>query len=291
MHCDSHHHHGLNKKAIILPIVVSFLLVGIKTYGWFVTDSVSLLSSLLDSSLDIIISVINMMAVLYAVKPADNDHRFGHNAIEDIVGLIQAAFIAATGMFIVYEATRHFAYPHPVKNPETGIWVLALSIAGALIIVLYQKWVVYRTKSLVVEADSLHYLSDLLVNLAIMASIYIAAMPGWEIVDPIVGSLIAIYVLRASYKIGIRAFDHLMDKELLDKEREKLIELMMAEEGVKGYHELKTRRSGSRAFVQLHIEIDKRLNFQDAHDIADKVEKKLIEFLGDAEVMVHMDPV
>mgnify|MGYP000317118461 CR=1 FL=1 len=138
-------HIALNKRAIYLSIGLSLFLVIIKAYAWLLTDSVSLLSSLLDSSLDVVISTLNVMAVSYAAVPADEDHRFGHDAIEDIVGLVQAAFIGASALFLVYEASHRFAEPQPVQHATMGIAVLVISMICALIIVLYERAVAKRT--------------------------------------------------------------------------------------------------------------------------------------------------
>ncbi|MDG1287808.1 MAG: cation diffusion facilitator family transporter [Rickettsiales bacterium] len=289
-HSHGHHHHEMNIKAIALPIVLSIFLVGLKVYGWRETDSVSLLSSLLDSGMDILVSMMNLAAVLYAAKPADDDHRHGHTAIEDIVGLVQASFIAASGLFLFYEAVRRFMNPSEVQNPETGISVLLVSIVVPLAIVLYQRMTLKKTKSVVLEADSLHYMTDMLMNGLIIVSIYIASMEGLGLVDPILGTVIAGYILWSAGKIGGRAFNHLMDKEVPEAEYLKIVEIIDAYEGALDYHALKTRYSGSKMFVQMHLDVDASLNLRDAHDIADGLEAKLEEAFHDAEVIVHLDP-
>lgn len=264
--------------------------MAVKGYGWNQTDSVSLLSSLLDSTIDVLVSCLNLAAVIYAAKPADDDHRFGHNAIEDIVGLVQASLIAASGAFLLYEAVPKFFSGSVVQEQETGLWVMVVSIVAPLVIVLYQRMVRKKTKSVVLEADSLHYLSDLLMNAVILASIYIAASPSYAWVDPVLGSLIAVYIMYSAFKIGMRSFNHLMDKEVSDEDREKIITAIEMQEGILGYHALKTRYSGSKAFIQLHIDVAGDQNLRQAHEIADALEEKLIGLFHDAEVIVHLDP-
>ena len=291
MHDHSHgHHHTLTKRAILLPVLLSIGLVVLKAFGWNETESVSLLSSLLDSAMDILVSSLNLAAVIYAAKPADDDHRHGHTAIEDIVGLVQASFIAASGLFLIYESIRRFLEPSEVQNAEFGMGVMAVSIAVPLVIVLYQRMVMRTSNSIVLEADSLHYVSDLLMNGVILVSIFIASQPGLGLVDPILALLIAGYILWSSYKIGARAFNHLMDKEVPEAQFEQIVEMIEGHAGTLGYHALKTRMSGSKLFIQLHIDVDASLNLQQAHDIAESLEEKLESAFEQAEVIVHIDP-
>jgi len=294
MHSHPHTHNSnnyqLTQKAILLPILLSVVLVVLKGFAWHETESISLLSSFLDSGMDILVSSMNLAAVIYAAKPADDDHRHGHTAIEDIVGLVQASFIAASGMFLIYESVHRFIQPEEVQNPDLGMGVMAVSIAAPLVVVAYQRVVMRQSKSIVLAADSLHYLSDVLMNLTILASIFIASQPGWGIVDPVLATLIAGYILYSARTIGMRAFNHIMDKEAPEEEFNQIVAIIKAQEGVLGCHKLKTRKSGSKIFIQLHIEVDGDLTVRAAHDIADALESKLEKAFDEAEVIVHIDP-
>lgn len=288
---ESHAHHlSLNKQAIILSVALSLFLVAIKTYAWFVTDSVSLLSSLLDSSLDVVVSTCNMLAIYYSAKPADDDHSFGHDSIEDIVGLVQAAFIGASGLFLIYEASHRFVEPVPLQHANEGMIVISISMLCTLIIVLYEKHVAKKTGSLVIEADLMHYVSDFLVSASIIASLFLAAKPGWGIADPLLAVLIALYIIYTAFGIGIRAFNNLMDRELPDDIRTDIIQVLDTDTTILGYHALKTRQSGSRRFIQFHLDMDETLSLKEAHDMAVEVRKKIIEKIGPAEIIVHEDP-
>jgi ferrous-iron efflux pump FieF len=283
--------HQLNLKALLFPIIASTILLLIKSYGWFATDSLSILSSLLDSTFDLIVSILNILALIYASKPPDNEHRFGHNSMEDIVGLIQATFVGASGVFIIYEAIRRFINPEQIREYETGILVMFVSLIVALAIVIYQKITFRKTKSIIVESDMMHYMTDFLINGSIIISLFLVSKTGIEIIDPILATLIAIYIIHAALKIGKRSFNHLMDHELDDDEREKIKELVYKDKNIKGHHAFKTRRSGSRVFIQIHIELDKKLSLEEGHDIADRLEKKLGKAWEPAEIIIHTDPV
>lgn len=292
----SHNHHveknsKLNSRAIILSVSLSIVLVVMKAYAWNETGSVSVLTSFLDSAMDVMISALNLAAVIYAAKPADDDHSFGHSAIEDIVGLVQATFLGTSGLFVIYQAIERFFNPQPVTESETGIVIIAISITFALVIVIYQAIVSRRTNSLVLRAELMHYASDLLLNAAIIVSLVLAAMPQYEYVDPLLGLAIALYILRGAWQIGRRAFNNLMDRELEDSERDELQKIIREHQGIEGFHDFKTRRSGSRVFVQCHIEIDSSLSFLQAHTITDSLEDKLLKVLPEAEIILHQDPV
>lgn len=281
----------LNVSAILLPICVSLILFLMKSYGYFVTGSLTILTSLLDSLLDVIISSFNMMAVIYAAKPPDEDHSFGHNSIEDIVGLMQATFIASSAFFIFYKAVIDFVDPQPITHNEFGAWIMIASLGFASIIVIYQKIILAKTKSVVVESDMMHYLTDLLINGAIIISLFMASNPKFRLLDPILATIIASYVLISAFRIGKRSFNNLMDKELEEEEKDKILKLINQQTEIKGYHALKTRRSGNRVFVQMHIDLDQNLSLKSAHDIIDDLEKKIGEIWLEADVIIHTDPV
>ena len=293
-HSHSHHghnHSALNTRAIILSVSLSVVLVVLKFYAWNETGSVSVLTSLLDSGMDVLISALNLAAVIYAAKPADDQHSFGHSSIEDIVGLVQATFIAASGLLVIYESILHFVNPQPVKESALGIGIISISILFALVIVIYQTIISRRTGSVVLKAELLHYGSDLLLNGAVILSLVIASNAAYAYVDPLIGLAIATYILHGAWEIGSRSFNNLMDRELEEEMREALKQIIISHSGIRGFHDFKTRRSGSRIFVQCHIEIDASISFMDAHHITDGLEDKLLDILPQAEIILHQDPV
>lgn len=280
----------LNQRAIILPILISALLIIFKSFGFYQTNSVSILASLLDSAMDVVISLINIIAVIYATKPADDDHRFGHNSIEDIVGLIQATFIATSALFIVYKAVSSFSGSKHIDNNIDGILVMLVSTACLFFVIIYQKIIIKKTNSTILKSDSLHYTSDILTNVTIIISLILTTNPKLRIIDPILALIIANYIIFSAYKIGIGCFNNLMDKELEQDQKTKIEETINSHPGVMGYHKLKTRRSGNRIFVQAHIDIDKNLTFDQAHQITDNLERTLAKLHEESEIIIHSDP-
>ena len=252
------------RRVTSVAIGVSIILVLLKTGGWTYTNAISLLSSLADSMFDVLISSINFWAVRYAIKPADDDHRFGHNSIEDIAGLAQFAFICGSMLFIVVQSVQHLIEPHPIAVPEYGIGIMLISLVLTTGLVLYQRYVYKRTRSLIVQADSLHYLGDVLMNISILVSFWAAMQWGVPWLDPILAILIAIYVIKEAWEVGGRAYNNLMDKEMPDAEKAKIKAILNGYSEVKGIHNMKTRYSGSKPFMQMHVELSKSLSFEEA---------------------------
>ena len=262
----------------------------VKFAAWIATDSLSLMASLVDSSLDVAASLVNLLAVRYALKPADEDHRFGHGKAEDIAAFAQSAFIAGSAMFIGIEAISRIITPRLVEHTNLGISAMVFSTIMTLALVSFQHYVIKKTNSRVIQADALHYQTDLLVNGAVIVSLLLTEYLDIHLIDPIFGIAIAAYIMKSALKVGIQAFDNLMDKEMPDNIRDDILTAAISCKQVKGVHDLRTRYSGFKAIVQIHIEVDPTLLLNKAHDIAEDVERAIIKILPGAEVLVHLDP-
>lgn len=279
----------LMRRATYASVATATTLILAKMVAWIATDSVSLLSALIDSMLDVAASLVTLVAVRQALVPPDADHRFGHGKAEPLAALGQAAFITGSAVFLIFEAVRRFVEPQPLVETWTGIGVMGFSIALTLILVRYQHLVSRRTGSLAIKADSLHYVGDLLTNVAVIAALLLTMELGYLWIDPVIALLIAAYILRTAWSVARHALDMLMDKELPAADRQRIVQLIYSEEGVKGLHDLRTRSSGPQVFIQLHLELVGSLPFSRAHEIADRVERKLAEAYHGAEVIVHQD--
>jgi ferrous-iron efflux pump FieF len=281
---------ALMRRATYASTATACVLVVVKAGAWVLTDSISLLSTLIDSLLDVAASAVNLMAVRHALIPADREHRFGHGKLEPLAALGQAAFVTGSALFLVIAAGQRFVSPRPVQAGEVGIAVMLVSIAATVALVTYQRSVVRRTGSLAVQADSLHYLGDLLTNAAVIVAILLWMQTGWTWVDPAFAIAIAAYILITAARIARGAFDMLMDRELPEAERRRIVEIVRQHPQVIGLHDLRTRASGPHSFIQLHLELDGRMNLYQANVIADTVETDLRNAFPDAEVIIHQDP-
>lgn len=283
-------HRRLVKLAGNAAVAVVVILILIKLGAWFMSSSVSLLASLLDSTMDAAASFFNLVAIRYALQPADDEHRFGHGKAESIAGLIQSAFIAGSAAFLWLHAIDRLIAPHPLQHTNLGIAVMCISMAMTLGLVSLQKYVVNKTHSAAIDADSTHYVSDLLVNASIIG-VLLLNQYLWAWADAVLGLLIAVYIFYTAFRIAYGSTHALLDRELPSHQRETIIRIVESHPAVRGLHELRTRRAGHMQFIQLHIDLDKTIDLQRAHDIADEVEAAVIKAFPHADVLIHPDPV
>ncbi len=280
----------LLRLATTASVATACVLIVVKLVAFLLTDSISILSTLIDSLLDAAASMVNLIAVRHALVPADHEHRFGHGKAEPLAAVGQAIFITGSAVFLLIEAGQRFFTPQPLTHSEVGIAVMVFSIVATLALVTLQRHVIRRTGSLAISADQLHYTGDLLVNGAVIVALVLAAQLGWRFIDPTFGIAIAIYILYNAWQIAAGALDMLMDRELPEEERNSIRDVILNHDGVLGYHDLRTRASGPQIFIQCHIELDADLSLIKAHDIADEVENELRDAFPGAEVIVHQDP-
>lgn len=283
-------HARLMRVATYASMAVATVLILAKTAAWFATDSVSVMSSLLDSLLDIAASFVNLLAVRHALTPADREHRFGHGKAEPLAGLAQAAFVTGSAVLLALEAASRLAHPQPVVRGEIGMIVMAGSIALTLLLVAFQRRVVSVTRSVAIGADSLHYRSDIILNGSVILSIFLSTELGWAALDPLFGLAIAGYILYSAWHIVRASLDRLMDRELPDGERERIRGIALSNPEIRAIHDLRTRSSGLDVFIQVHLEMDGGMSLRRSHEIADDVERQILAAFPNAEVIIHQDP-
>jgi ferrous-iron efflux pump FieF len=280
----------LKRQATYAAVGVASFLIVLKVFAYAWTGSVSLLASLVDSSLDLLASGLNLLAVRHALEPADKEHRFGHGKAEAIAGLGQAAFIGGSGFFLVFESITRMIRPEPVSYGWVGIAVMLISLAATIALVLFQRRVLAQTRSVAIEADSFHYVTDIASNVSVLIALLLVTAGGFAVADPLVGLGIALFILWGAYKIFRGAYDELMDREMSDDERAQIQSIAAAVPGVMSIHDLRTRRSGHNVFVQLHLDLPPDMTLRQAHIISDAVELRIGQAFPGAEVLIHQDP-
>jgi ferrous-iron efflux pump FieF len=280
----------LRRMATYASVAVAAVLIAVKFAAWLETGSVALLSSLVDSLLDAVASLVNLVAVRHAMSPADREHRFGHGKAEPLAVLGQSAFITGSAMLLLAEAVRRLIWPVPVENPPAGIAVMIFSIAVTIALVLYQRHVVRRTGSIAITADEIHYRSDLVLNTSVIAALLLGSVLDFPLLDPLFGAAIGIWIVYSAVRLARLSLFQLMDHELPDEEREKIRAIAQSHPDVAAAHDLRTRVAGPTAFIQIHIEMDGGLSLIRAHEISDEVEAELRAAYPHAEVMIHQDP-
>jgi ferrous-iron efflux pump FieF len=280
----------LMKMASTAAVVMAATLIVLKLSAWLMSGSVSVLASLVDSTMDSMVSIINFFAVRYAMTPADEDHRFGHGKAEAVAGLAQAAFIAGSAGFLFLHAIDNILNPNPVTHTGIGLIVMGISLTLTMALVVFQKHVVKKTQSNAIEADSLHYFSDILANLSIIVALLMAQW-GFKHVDAGLGIIIAAFIVHSAWQIGSKSLRLLLDEELGPEVWQVVDKIVEENPDVRGHHQLRTRQAGHIMFVQLHIEIDKHISLLQAHAITEEIEQAIQARFPNADVLIHTDPV
>ncbi len=288
---DTQKRDRLTRTASYASLTVALTLVFAKLWAWQATDAISILSSLADSFLDVLASAITFVAIGYALTPADREHRFGHGKTEGLAALAQAVLIAFSALYVWYEALRRLLAPEPVLQPINGLTVIIGSTLLTLALLSFQRLVVRRTGSVAIEADALHYRTDVIVNLSVAIAIPIASWTDWTIIDPLVGIGVAAYLMWSAYGIATKSMGILLDREIPEAERRRIQEIALENPAVKGFHDLRTRSGGSRYIIQFHLELAPQTSLVDTHVILDAVENTIRKEFKGCELIVHADPV
>jgi ferrous-iron efflux pump FieF len=280
----------LMRLATRAATATALVLLAVKSYAYLHSHSVALLSSLADSALDLLASGLNLLAVQHALVPADDTHRFGHGKAEPLSGLAQAAFIAGSAVLLMVEAASRIGDSPAIEDGDAAIAVMVFSTVATLMLVALQRYVIRRSGSLAIGADSLHYTGDLLLNLSVITALVLSTRFGFTWVDPLFGIGIALFLLVNAARIGTAAIAALMDRELPESDRQKIIATARHHPRVRNVHELRTRSSGLHQFIQMHIVLDRNLTLLDAHRISDEVEAAVQADFPNADIIIHQDP-
>lgn len=283
-------HELLMRLASYASVLVALGLIGLKLWAYWATDSISLLSSLVDSLLDLIASTITLFAIMFALTPADREHRFGHGKSEGVAGLAQSLIVFASAIYVAFEAVGRLLDPSPIARPEVGVGIMGVSLVLTLLLVLFQRYVARTTQSIAIAADEVHYRADIATNIAVIVAIYVTAKSGWDWLDPLVGLIVVGLILASVRSIVARSLDELLDRELPDEDRQRIQRLAESHPAVMGFHDLRTRSSGRAQFIQFHLELESALTLMEAHEISDAVELELRQAFPSAEVLIHTDP-
>jgi ferrous-iron efflux pump FieF len=277
------------KLAAIGSSSVALLLVIIKFYAWLISDSSAMLASTTDSILDLFASIMNIVILRFALAPADKEHKFGHGKAESLAGLVQAAFVLGSALLLIFNGVERVMNPQVIVHSEVAIWVTIIAIVLTLALVVFQRFVIKETGSIVINADAIHYQSDLFLNLGVLAAIFLS-QSIWLQADGVFTIAVALYLLFGAGQIIYQSVFQLMDHELSDDELAQIKTIILAHEHTLGLHELRTRQSGPQRFIQFHLELEDHLSLLEAHSIGDEIENEICEALSPCEVFIHPDP-
>ncbi len=277
------------RLAAVFSSLIALILVVIKLYAWLVTDSSAMLASTTDSILDLFASIMSIVILRFALAPADKEHTFGHGKAESLAGLVQASFVLGSAILLIFSGVSRLLNPQAIVQSEVAIWVTLISIMLTLLLVVFQRYVIKRTGSIIISGDALHYQSDLLLNLGVLAAI-ILSQGIWLAADGVFTIIVALYLVFGAGKIIVQSISQLMDHELSDDELAKIQSIVLAHKKAIGIHALRTRKAGMQRFIQFHLELDDALSLLEAHSVGVEIEAEICHALAPCEVFIHHDP-
>ncbi|QYJ82206.1 cation efflux pump FieF [Shewanella aegiceratis] len=278
------------KLASRAAVATALTLIVIKLAAWLYSGSASMLASLTDSFADALASIVNFIAIRYAIVPADQDHRYGHGKAEPLAALAQSAFILGSALLLLLHGSDRLINPAPINHAMVGVVVSVIAIVLTLALVLLQRRALAKTSSTIVEADALHYKSDLFLNSAVLLALVLSQF-GWWWADGLFAILIALFIGQQAVDLGYRSAQSLLDRELDADTKLKIVQAIEKDPRINGFHDLRTRTSGKTTFVQCHLELDGRLPLVEAHAIADAAEARVRSLFEHVEVLIHQDPI
>lgn len=281
---------NLARRAALASVACAVLLGGLKAWAAWRTGSVAVLASLADSVLDLVASLVTLAGVHWASQPADDEHRFGHGKAEALAALFQVAVIAVSAFAILLRASQRLMEGQASVEPEYGIAVSLVAILVTLALTRYQRSVVRRTGSLAIGTDRIHYESDLFLNGAVIAALVLESYAGIAGADAVFGIAIGLWLLFGAWRASVDAIGQLMDKEWPEEKRRRFVEVAARHPELIGLHDLRTRTSGTRDFVQFHIWMDPQMTVAAAHAVVEKLEAELGAAFPGTEILIHVDP-
>ncbi|KQT33349.1 ferrous iron transporter [Sphingomonas sp. Leaf412] len=277
-------------RAALASVAMATTLLVVKGYAAWHTGSVAMLGSLADTGLDLLASLVTLYGVKLAAEPADHDHRFGHGKAEALAALFQVVLITASAIGIAWRAIERFGDPRVNEDAGLGIGVSLFAILATVALLAYQRAVIRQTGSVAILADNVHYQSDVLLNVAVIAALVLDQYVGLSGADPVFGIAIALWLVWGAFQASSQAIDMLMDKEWPEDQRTAFIEVAARQPGIRGIHDFRTRRAGAHDFAQFHMEVDRNLTVGQAHDIVERVEHALRDVFPRVETLIHLDP-
>jgi ferrous-iron efflux pump FieF len=280
----------LAMRAALASVAMACTLLVVKGYAAWHTGSIAMLGSLADTGLDLLASLVTLYGVKLAAEPADHDHRFGHGKAEALAALFQVVLITASAIGIAVQAIRRFSDPVANEDAGLGIGVSIAAMIATFALLAYQRAIIRKTGSVAIMADNVHYQSDMLLNVAVIAALVLDQYVGIAGADPVFGIAIAAWLAWGAFQASSQAIDMLMDKEWPEAQRAAFMEVAARQPGIRGIHDFRTRRAGSHDFAQFHMEVDPDLSVRSAHDIVERVERALRDTFPRVETLIHLDP-
>lgn len=280
----------LTRSAAYAAIAMAVFLATLKTWAAWKTGSTAMLGSLADTALDLIASVATLIGVWFAAQPADAEHRFGHGKAEALAAIVHVMLIAVSAAGIGYRAILQLAGGTETAAAGEGIAVSVIAILATIALLAWQRHVIRKTGSIAIKTDNVHYQSDLMLNVAVIAALALDQFAGFAVADPLFGLGIALWVAWGAWRGASEAADQLLDREWPDEKRQRFVEIAARHPELSNLHDLRTRSSGAHDFVQFHVDMPGEMSVREAHDIIDRVERDLLAAFPEMDLLIHIDP-
>ena len=280
----------ITKAVSRLSVMTAIILIGLKAWAWLASGSVAMLASLADSGLDAVASLFTLLAVIYAARPPDAEHRYGHGKAEAFAAMVQALLVGVSATLIAIEAFQRFRDPQPITQSTFALIVMGVSTALTVALIWAQTRAIRRTGSVATTGDRAHYVADIAANVAVIGGIAVASFLGLAWADPLVGLAVAAWLAWSALDVARGGIDQLLDRELSDEARERICELALSPSGLLGVHQLRTRASGPYIHIQFHAEMPPHLSLIEAHDMMIAAEKAILAEFPAADITIHPDP-
>lgn len=279
------------KTVTLIASTTAFILAVVKLIIGIFSGSVAVLASAIDSLLDVMISVFNFFALHQSEQPANQKFNYGYGKIQSLASLLEGTMIGISGLYILYEAIgKIISKEHILELPQT-IGVMIFSLIVTAILVSFLHLMVKRSRNEVLQADLLHYKTDLFSNGAVLISLGVIYFTGWQSVDAILGIGVALYVMYGAWGVAKRGILNLLDRSV-DEELLERIKLTLNQSPISSYHGLKSRISGNTLFLEVHLVFDENISLLEAHNISDEIEDNLpkLDPRLDWVILSHLDP-
>lgn len=278
-------------KAAKIAMSAAFFLAVIKAVVGFMTGSLSVLASAVDSILDIISSFFNFLAIKKAEQPADTDHQFGHGKYESLAAFIQSLIILGAGITILISAWNKFSSGEQESFSMANIWVMLVSVIVTICLTVYLRYTAKKENSAALEADCAHYAADLYTNIGILIALALMKITGLSFIDPLIAALAAVYIIYSALKLSVNVSKILLDSRVEEETYKKLISVLESFDGYhKDFHRLRTRSSGHEKFIDMHMTLCSKLTLGEVHKIIDEIEEAIKREIPDADITIHPEP-
>ncbi len=279
-------------RAARLSVASNLALVLLKLGAGLATGSVSVLSEAIHSTVDLVASAIAFLAVRASDAPADAEHPYGHGKAENLSAVAEAVLILGAAAFILYQAAERALREAPVERLGLAMGVMLFSAGVNYFVSRHLLRIARLTDSVALAADAWHLRVDLYTSIAVLLGLVAVRLTGLSIIDPVIGVMVALLIVRTAVQLTREAGGPLMDRLLPAEEIARLQDILNADERVVGYHKVRARKSGSHRHIDLHLLVDEEMSLREAHQLAEEVEDRIRAEFGHAgvHIVTHVEP-